>query len=138
MPVSPLTQALAGIANVVPCTADFRCFPHIRTLKSPDIRLFVAESFAAGAELVFLAAHDAVLLVEIGGESFGYELAVERIKVRVPVLSWAILELSGEHVSRGNGYAVAVWAAGCAFGERQGLRYEDAAALAEVVGVTYG
>jgi hypothetical protein len=115
-PVSSVTQAIAGVAQVIPCTADFRRFAHINTLRHPEVRLFVAESFAAGAHLVFLTARDGILLVRHDAGRWLYEEAVAKLTEASPVLGHAILELSNHNVRQGHAYGAAVWAAGLAFG----------------------
>jgi hypothetical protein len=116
MSVSPLTQAVAGVANVIPSTADFRRFTQVNTLRHPEVRLFVAESFAAGAHLVFLAARDGVLLIRHDAGRWGFEDAVAKLTEVAPVLGYAILELSNHNVRSGHAYGAAVWAAGLLFG----------------------
>lgn len=116
MSVSPLSQATAGVASVMPSTADFRRFEHVRSLKHPDIRVFVAEAFAQGVRFVFLVAEDAVLLILNDGQTYGYEDAVHKMEELAPVLSYAINELAGEYVQNGHAFAAAVTSVGCAFG----------------------
>lgn len=116
MTVSPLTQAVAGVASIVPCTADFRRFAHVNTLRHVEVRLFVSESFAAGAHMVFLAARDGILLIRHDAGRWLYEEAVAKLTEAAPVIGYAILELSNHNVRNGHAYGAAVWAAGLMFG----------------------
>jgi hypothetical protein len=115
-PVSSVTQAIAGVAQVIPCTADFRRFAHVNTLRHVEVRLFVSESFAAGAHMVFLAARDGILLIRHDAGRWGYEEAVAKLTEAAPVLGHAILELSNHNVRSGHAYGAAVWSAGLMFG----------------------